>query len=157
MLRVKNVETAEILTNQLPQAKILTTTFVSGSGDTNDPTDFTDFTSSSEDRLSSTEVPLIQPADLVQLPKGQAFGLLEGGQLVKLRLPMPAEELGDTNWPDSLSAVFEGMQAQYSKYVELEADGKWRGFEMPVYEVPTDFAGNYDNGLTKQGMARVGE
>jgi hypothetical protein len=28
----------------------------------------------------------------VQLPKGQAFALLEGGQLYKLRLPMPGSD-----------------------------------------------------------------
>ena len=32
------------------------------------------------------------PADLIQLPKGQAFALLEGGQLYKLRLPLPGND-----------------------------------------------------------------
>lgn len=39
--------------------------------------------------MSSVQVPLLEPASLVQLPKGQAFALLEGGQLRKLRIPLP--------------------------------------------------------------------
>ena len=39
--------------------------------------------------MSSIQVPLLEPASLVQLPKGQAFALLEGGQLWKLRIPLP--------------------------------------------------------------------
>ena len=32
---------------------------------------------------------MLTPADLTQLPKGQAFALIEGGQLYKIRLPLP--------------------------------------------------------------------
>ena len=35
---------------------------------------------------------MLMPADLIQLPKGQAFALLEGGQLHKLRLPLPGSD-----------------------------------------------------------------
>ena len=35
---------------------------------------------------------MLIPADLIQLPKGQAFALLEGGQLYKLRLPLPGSD-----------------------------------------------------------------
>jgi hypothetical protein len=45
------------------------------------------FTSRNEDRISGSEVPLLTPADLVTLPKGQAFALIEGGQLYKVRMP----------------------------------------------------------------------
>jgi len=34
-------------------------------------------------------VPMLTPAELVALPKGQAFALLEGGALWKLRMPLP--------------------------------------------------------------------
>lgn len=39
--------------------------------------------------MSSILVPLLESASLVQLPKSQAFALLEGGQLWKLRIPLP--------------------------------------------------------------------
>jgi hypothetical protein len=35
---------------------------------------------------------MLTPADLVQLPKGQAFGLLDGGRLYKLRLPLAGDD-----------------------------------------------------------------
>ncbi len=37
--------------------------------------------------------PLLLPADIIQLPKGQAFALLEGGKLWKIRMPLPAARL----------------------------------------------------------------
>jgi hypothetical protein len=32
---------------------------------------------------------MLSPSDLVQLPKGQAFALIHGGQLHKIRMPLP--------------------------------------------------------------------
>lgn len=92
MLRVKNEITARVLTDQLPQARVYTKLAASGVTDNNDPGSATDFTAKNEDRLTETEVDMLSPADLVQLPKGQAFALLEGGQLYKLRLPLPGKD-----------------------------------------------------------------
>ncbi len=79
MLRVRETATAELLTQQLPKINVLTKTLVSGATDTSDPEANTDFTSSSQDRVSSTSVPLIEPAHIVSLPKGQ-MSLLPGGR-----------------------------------------------------------------------------
>jgi conjugative coupling factor TraD (TOL family) len=117
MLRVKNVETAEILTNQLPQVQILSKTQVSGTSDVQDPDQFADFAARSEDRVSSQSVPMLEPADLTQLPKGQAFALLEGGHLAKIRLPLPVDDGTDPHWPASMESVFAGMHAQYTRYL----------------------------------------
>lgn len=136
MLRVKNIETAEILTNQLPKVKIKSLLMNTGTHDVHDPEDFGDFSAQTNDRLSESEVPMLEPADLVQLPKGQCFALLEGGQLAKLRLPLPGKDADDIHWPADLSAVFSGMQAKYQSYV----DG-----------LPADFAGGELNGLTVEG------
>jgi conjugative coupling factor TraD (TOL family) len=92
MLRVKNEITACTLTDQLPKARVYTKLAASGVTDNNDPGSSTEFTSKNEDRLTETEVDMLSPADLVQLPKGQAFALLEGGQLYKLRLPLPGKD-----------------------------------------------------------------
>ena len=83
MLRVKTVETAEMLTNQLPEVKIMTSTLVSRAGDVAYPDSHEDFSSGNEDRIGAETVPMLTPADLTQLPKGQAFALIEGGQLYK--------------------------------------------------------------------------
>jgi conjugal transfer pilus assembly protein TraD len=137
---------------------------VSGSGDANDPNDFSDFTAKSEDRITAREVPMIQPADLVQLPKGQAFALLEGGRLAKLRLPLPAQNYTDIHWPSGMPEVFASMQEKYSRYIQsvdpLNEDDDWpeqgthdnvHGNEPAVYRLPGDFEGGKRVGLTVQG------
>ncbi|KGM38741.1 hypothetical protein JY96_21495 [Aquabacterium sp. NJ1] len=134
MLRVKNKETAEILTNQLPEVDVLSVTPGSRVSDTNDPTEFADFASASEDRISREKVPLVDPAMLTKLPKGQAFALIEGGQLKKIRIPLPLpteSKSAPSNWNQMLSY----MRANYSKYLEslgeaaeLTVEGKGIGY-----------------------------
>lgn len=92
MLRVKTTETAEMLTKQLPDVKIMTSTLVSRANDVAFPDSHEDFSSGNEDRIGAESVPMLSAADLTQLPKGQAFALINGGQLYKLRLPLPAKD-----------------------------------------------------------------
>lgn len=92
MLRVKELATAELLTAQLPTVQVLYTVASSSVSDTNDPGEFTDFASRNDDGVATETVPLVAPSDLVQLPKGQAFALLHGGHLHKLRIPLPVSE-----------------------------------------------------------------
>ncbi len=54
-----------------------------------------DFASSHEDRLVTTEVPMITTNDLLQLPKGQAFCLIEDDQLWKIRIRLPQDDMLD--------------------------------------------------------------
>jgi hypothetical protein len=89
MLRVKNVRTAEILTDQLPKVQLVSKTAVSGVTDMADASSPTEFVSRNEDRLSAAEAAMLAPSDIVQLPKGQAFALINGGKLWKLRIPLP--------------------------------------------------------------------
>ena len=143
MLRVKNTATAEILTEQLPTVEVYSTMMVSGTSDVQNPDDFADFSAKSEDRLTAREVPMIQPADLVTLPKGQAFALLEGGQLAKVRLPLPMSDEGDIHWPANLNAVFDGMQKQYQGYLGSLGED--------VDALPLDFDGTAGDTLTVEG------
>ena len=92
MLRVKELATAEMLTDQLPKVEVFTLMSVSGVNDSSEPGSGIDFSSRNEDRISVSEVPLLTPAELITLPKGQAFALLEGGQLWKIRMPLPATD-----------------------------------------------------------------
>jgi len=92
MLRVKNEETARVLTDQLPKVRLYTKVAESRATDNNDPDTVVDFVSQNADRLSEQDADMITPADLVALPKGQAFALIEGGQLYKLRLPLPGKD-----------------------------------------------------------------
>ncbi|EJM1221382.1 type IV conjugative transfer system coupling protein TraD [Salmonella enterica] len=112
MLRVRETATAELMTGQLHEVDVLTNTVISGVTDSSNPETGTDFTSNTQDRVSSVSVPLIDPAALIQLPKGQAFALLEGGQLWKIRMPLPAAD-NDELMPGSITQLAEYMQANY--------------------------------------------
>ena len=108
MLRVKELATARMLTDQLPEVEVHTLMSVSGVNDSAEPASGIDFRSRNEDRISVFKAPLLSPADLVALPKGQAFALLEGGQLWKLRMPLtgaaPVHDL-----PQALADITQGM------------------------------------------------
>jgi conjugative coupling factor TraD (TOL family) len=116
MLRVKEIATAELLTNQLPQVHVTSTVAASSVSDTIDPGAFADFASRNEDRLAPEPVRMLEPTDLVQLPKGEAFALIEGGQLYKLRMPLPSAA-ADPLIPDSVQAIGATLRARF--------DGPW--------------------------------
>jgi hypothetical protein len=78
--------------------------------DSSDPGSGVDFKSRNEDRISVSEVPMLTPAELITLPKGQAFALLEGGQLWKIRTPLPAT---DADMPDTLTEIANEMERTY--------------------------------------------
>jgi conjugative coupling factor TraD (TOL family) len=119
MLRVRETATAELLTKQLPKVDVYSTTLVSGATDASDPSGNTDFTSNTQDRVSSTSVPLIEPAHIVSLPKGQAFALIEGGNLWKVRMPLPAPD-PDEVMPKDLQTLAEHMRKGY-----CDGGGQW--------------------------------
>lgn len=112
MLRVRHTETAELMTRQLPEVEVYTKTLVSGVTDISNPEMGSDFTSNTQDRVSSVRTPLITPANVINLPKGQAFALLEGGKLWKIRMPLPAAG-DDALMPESLAKIAEHMKKNY--------------------------------------------
>ncbi|EKJ9736421.1 TPA: type IV conjugative transfer system coupling protein TraD [Yersinia enterocolitica] len=129
MLRVRENRTAELLTTQLPQVEIYTKTLVSGHQDTADVNAEQDFTSGTQDRVGTVKVPLLEPADIVTLPKGQAFALLEGGQLWKIRMPLPAGDADDVLMPESIEKIAEEMRRSYHS-----GESWWR--DGPALNVP---------------------
>ncbi|MGH8549958.1 MAG: type IV conjugative transfer system coupling protein TraD [Blastocatellia bacterium] len=113
MLRVKELATAEMLTNQLETVQIHSLMQVSGVSDADGPGTGHHFTSTNEDRLSVTETPLLSPADVMALPKGHAFALLEGGHLWKVRMPLP-DPSGDPSMPESVQTIAREMEERYA-------------------------------------------
>lgn len=113
MLRVKEMATAELLTNQLPEVRVVSTILSSSVSDTNDPMEFTDFASRNEDRITTESAPMLSPSDLVQLPKGQAFALIHGGQLYKIRIPLP-DGSDDPSMPQSLDAIGQDLEGRFA-------------------------------------------
>ncbi len=112
MLRVKELATAEMLTEQLPRVEVFSLMSVSGVDDSSDPSSGVDFKSRNEDRISVSEVPMLTAADMVSLPKGQAFALLEGGHLWKIRMPLP-DTRGDDAMPEAFAEIAEAMKRTY--------------------------------------------
>lgn len=112
MLRVRETATAELLTKQLPNVDVYATSVMSAATDSSDPHGKTAFTSNTQDRITTTSVPMIEPAHVVALPKGQAFALIEGGQLWKIRMPLPAPD-PDEVMPKDLQAMAGYMRKRY--------------------------------------------
>ena len=123
MLRVRNQETASMLTDLLPTVQVAQLTTVSTAQHQSDPTSDKHFGSAVQDRISTSDVPMLEPGDLTRLPKGQSFMLMEGGQLYKLRLPLPAA--GGAPVPDSIAELTEKMRGDYHAKADWHVDGWW--------------------------------
>ena len=117
MLRVVNADTAAKLTDRLEEVRVATRLVASGVADTNDPDRVEDFSSRNEDRISMEKVPMLDPAWLMKLPKGQAFALLEGGRLMKIRIPLPLPHV-DARTPANWQAMLEHMRIQHAQHAD---------------------------------------
>ncbi|MCH8136789.1 MAG: hypothetical protein IIB77_12480 [Proteobacteria bacterium] len=101
-----------MLTDQLPNVDVLTLMSVSGVDDSSEPDSAVDFRSRNEDRISVSEVTLLSVSELVTLPKGQAFAMLAGGQLWKLRMPL-ADSIDDAALPQAFRDLAAEMERSY--------------------------------------------
>jgi len=111
MFRVKDVETARILSDQLPSVNVHEITLIAGYNDSSDPNSDIDFTSRHEDRITTSQSTMLEAHDVMKLPKGQAFALLEGGRLYKLRLPLPKTSKRKLNM--AFADITRDMQRRY--------------------------------------------
>lgn len=112
MLRVKEVATAELLTTQLATVETAAATEVTGAGDSVDLNSGVDFTSNSQDRLQWAEAEMLHPSSIMSLPKGQAFILTTGGELWKVRIPLP-DSKNDHYMSSRFADMADDMQASY--------------------------------------------
>lgn len=151
MLRVRETATAELLTRQLPKVDVYTASLMSGATDSSDPQGHTAFTSNTQDRITSTSVPLIEPAHVVALPKGQCFALIEGGQLWKVRMPLPAPD-PDEVLPKDLQELAGYMRQHY-----VETGDWWENQGAPGSQdgtLPADLVDNLSERVTVRDEAR---
>ncbi|MYD46434.1 MAG: type IV conjugative transfer system coupling protein TraD [Gammaproteobacteria bacterium] len=111
MLRVKELATAEFLTKQLPQIQIRGLKTTSSASDTDTNGLSIGFRSRTDDQLTVSDTPLLTAANLMGLPRGHAFAILDGNNLWKIRFPMP--EKNDSFAPSTIEGVFEVMHASY--------------------------------------------
>jgi len=85
---------------------------------------------------------MLTPAELIALPKGQAFALLEGGQLWKLRMPLP-DASDDLAMPGSLAAIANEMERTYvtNDHWYRQPEGWWHG--VPDLTIPSREDGSH--------------
>ena len=118
-LRVKELATAEMFTNQLPLVEVKSLISASAATDSSVPNAPIDFESRNEDRINIREVPLLSATDLMVLPRGHAFALLDGGQPWKLRLPL-IKPAADVELPVAWNTVMKGRVSSMGDAVECE-------------------------------------
>ncbi len=113
MLRVLGEDTARLLTEKQQQVTVSHQQEISGANDNADIDSDVHFTSSTQTRDIMKETDLIRVTDLTKLPKGQAFALLDGNNLYKLRIPWlkPAKE---DELPESIGVVAQSMRERYT-------------------------------------------
>lgn len=92
ILRVENDETANLLIKVLPSVDVVSHTQVSMVNDTPHGEDGVFFNTTNEDRVQKTAISMLEVNDITSLPKGQAFVLVNGGELYKVRIPLPIND-----------------------------------------------------------------
>lgn len=117
MMGVKETETCEMFTSQLPEVNVSEVMAVSSVTDASNFDDGINFVSQNQDRISVSRVPMISPADIVALPKGQAFVMLNGSEAWKIRIPLPSKA-DDKDLPDDLSKLLMEMRETYTSVVD---------------------------------------
>jgi conjugative coupling factor TraD (TOL family) len=130
MLRVREKSTAMLLTDQLPEVDVYNKTLTSGVTDVARPGEGTDFNSNVQDQVNLVKAPMITPADIINLPKGQAFALLEGGRLWKVRMPLPVDD-DDPLMPESIQRLARQMEQDYRT-----GESWWSGSKNPLPAEP---------------------
>ncbi len=142
MLRVRETATAELLTSQLAKVSVKAKTLTSRSNDNSNPNDDIDFTSATHDAISTTSVPMIEPNAVINQPKGQAFALLEGGQLWKIRMPLPGRDASDKALvPKSIADLAARMRDEYRT-----GEGWWQASGgMQLNSLPAELQGWLDS------------
>lgn len=109
MFRVKGTETAKLLTEQLPEVAVDNLTQIAGFNDTSDVESGVEFSTRQEDRVTTTNSTMLEPHDVMKLPRGHAFVLIEGGMLYKVRIP---RVMGMTDTSD-YEAIIDSMRNHY--------------------------------------------
>lgn len=137
MLRVKEPATAELLTKNLHEVSILEVMALSSTTDSSDPTSDKDFSSNTGDRVTVKQKPLLSVADIMNLPKGQAFAMIEGGQLWKIRMPLPVEDKDDM-MPKNLQELAQKMRTNYRT-----SESWWEG--VHTYQPNEDAVASFES------------
>ena len=99
MFRVKGLETARIMSEQLPEVTVTEITQIAGYTDSSDPDSDRTFTSRQEDRVSTSRVPMLDAHALTKLPKGECSPCCAAGVLQLAPLPSRAGARREASMP----------------------------------------------------------
>lgn len=102
MLRVANDETAKVMTAAVQEIRTRSATPSTMSVDKSEASSGELFTTYNTDAVGENAQQIIVENDLTSLPKGQAFVLTNGGELFKIRIPLPKN---DGNAPKSIASI----------------------------------------------------
>lgn len=106
MLRVANRDTAETFTLCLEEINTRSSTPSTMSNDKSDNDTGELFTTYNTDTVNESSKSLIHINDLYALPKGQAFVLTDGGQVFKIRIPLPKNTF---SLPNKFEAILKDV------------------------------------------------
>ena len=105
-LRVANEDTAKIVVDCLQKIRARSSTPSTMSNDKSDKNTEL-FSTYNTDQVGETVSELITINDLYSLPKGQAFTMTNGGELYKIRIPLPKN---DGTAPSSFTSLLEELK-----------------------------------------------
>ena len=135
MLRVRELATAKMLVDQLPRVSVMGKSTSSGAGDSSKVDSEIDFETSHVDSLNKSDTPLVGPTELFTLPRGEAFALLDGGRLWKLRFPLPKPN--DVLVPSSLQEAFAVLQGESALVDKETTNPSGEDLDEPPFESDT--------------------
>ena len=92
MFRCQEASTIQMLLEKLPTVPILRSLLSSGVSDTPQGEQGIFYSTHQQENLNHSMQRLMEANDILNLPKGQAVCLLRGGELHKLRMPLPQHE-----------------------------------------------------------------
>lgn len=117
IFRSKDEKTIYNFLSQLPSVPILRAVPLSVSQDNPFPMEGEHYQTSNQDHFGYVDKPLIEPNDILNLPKGHAFCLLEGGKLFKIRTPII--ESNESEVPLKISHLLKKMQDRLTNIKEF--------------------------------------
>ena len=130
MMRVKSEATCKLLTDGLSEVVVPTITW--GSGSTDSGSGSLDFTSNQTQKITETRVKLVTPAQIISLPRGQAFISTQGGRLYKAVFPMPLESR-QSGIPRTVQELGKALLSRYAA-----PQAPWQNELAPWRDAPAD-------------------
>jgi len=113
LFRCGSSETAKLITQRTEDVNVLSMVNVTSASDSDDVLDGSVFTSRNEDRAQTEKVPMLTESMFMKLPIGEAFVSLDGGQIMKMKVPLRVRSKKEEALPKNLAGMCEYMQKNY--------------------------------------------